>query len=909
MLTRARLLIAAPVFLGWVSLASPEYNKDIRPLLSENCFACHGPDAAHREAGLRLDVQADAFAAGKSGETAIVPGAPAKSALWQRITTTDADDIMPPSKTHKILTAAQKETLRQWIEAGAKYEVHWAFIVPKRPEVPAGINPVDHFIRRRLREVNHDLAPEADRATLLRRLSFDLTGLPPIPEELDAFRTDSAADAYERQVDRLLASPRFGEHMAAHWLDLARYSDSNGYLQDVRRTGWPWRDWVIQAFNDDMPFDQFVVEQLAGDLLPNADSAQRLATAFLRNHPISVEGGTIEAEYLNEYAADRVETVGTVFLALTMNCCRCHDHKFDPLPQADFYSLLAYFNSSTERHRDNGGTAPAYAPFITVASPLVPKGEKVGVMIMDEGKAPKPTFVLKRGLYDQADKDRPVPRRPPGVLAPPQNLPASRLGLARWLASAENPLLARVTVNRLWQRLFGTGLVASVDDFGVQGDYPSHPDLLDFLAVEFREGWQTKKLMRLIVTSATYRQSANRRPKLDGLDPENRLLGRFPRQRLTAEEIRDAALLSSGLLVEKLGGPPVKPYQPPGLWSEKANPGSTTGRFVRDTGDDLYRRSIYTFHKRTSPPPTMSIFDAPERNSCNARRAPTNTPLQALAAMNDEQHLECARVLAMRTLESNASTEARLSAMFQRVTSRRPSAKDLAALSDGLATFQARFAATPKDATALLKQGEFNNGDPTLLASATVPSGSTPDADGYAYVAIPPVTLRAHGEYLIGGQDSNAFWDSNIAGNPGVAYSTAAVASFVASRYSQGGFTKPVKPGQRDAGRWAVGNAKFSVAGSAAAPLIDFDPAQVDDPADRRGANRYVIGNLFKVGERDIQIVALGLQDADGGAFKGGQVGLWATVAPEGEPGSPELAAWMLIASTILNLDETLVRD
>ncbi|MDB4459510.1 DUF1549 domain-containing protein, partial [bacterium] len=329
-------------------LAAPSYNRDVRPILSSNCFACHGADAKHREADLRLDTQEGAHGEGESGDLAIVPGDPDVSAIWQRINTTDLDDLMPPSDSHKTITAEQKKTLRLWIEAGAKYEEHWAFIPPNSPTVPPGdaINPIDRFIQKRLAEEKLAPSPEADRETLLRRLTLDLTGLPATPDELDVFIADEELGAYERQVNRLLTSPRYGEHMAVAWLDLARYSDSNGYLHDVRRTGWPWRDWVIDVFNQDMPFDQFVVEQLAGDLIPDAKPSQVLATAFLRNHPITVEGGTIPAEYLNEYAADRVETVGTIFLGLSFNCCRCHDHKFDPLPQKDFYSLLSYFNSS-----------------------------------------------------------------------------------------------------------------------------------------------------------------------------------------------------------------------------------------------------------------------------------------------------------------------------------------------------------------------------------------------------------------------------------------------------------------------------------------------------------------------------------------------------------------------------------
>ena len=912
--------------LGFVNVAlatdesTPNFNRDIRPILSENCFACHGPDNHHREAGLRLDVQKNAWEESASGQAAIVPGDVEASALWQRINATDPDEIMPPASTHKTLTTTQKRLIRRWIEAGAKYEEHWAFTPPVPSEVPAGGgSPIDFFIRKQLAVANSSLSPAADRETLLRRLSFDLTGLPPTPEELDTFLQDTASDAYDRQVDRLLASPRFGEQLAAHWLDLARYSDSNGYLHDVLRTGWPWRDWVIHAYNSDMPFDQFTVEQLAGDLLPDAQPNQILATAFLRNHPITVEGGTLAAEYLNEYAADRVETVGTVFLGLTFNCCRCHDHKFDALPQKDFYSLLSYFNSSTEKHKADSGTAPAYQPFIEIGSPLETDGQVVGVMVMDEGEIPKPTFVLKRGQYDQPDDSQPVTRRPPGVLGPPlEGEPADRLGLARWLVSKKNPLLARVTVNRLWLNVFGRGLVESVDDFGVQGAYPSHPELLDYLAVEFQKTWRTKQLLRLIVTSQTYRQASSASPELLQADPENRLLGRFPRRRLTAEQIRDAALFTSGLLVEKLGGPPVRPYQPPGLWSEKANPGSTTGIFVRDNGDDLYRRSIYTFHKRNSPPPTMDLFDAPERNSCNALRSPTNTPLQALATMNDEQHLECAKVLARRTLELDGTTNERLVSLFRRVTGRNPSPQDLGVLTNGLSRFQSRFQSTPKDALALLQQGVYPGDGTALLASVTVPSDATADPNGYAYAAIKPVTLTANTEYFIGGEDTNAFWDADIFGAQGSAFKINPAAKLLASQYAKG-FGKPVIKGQKSAGRWAVGNAKFKLDLSAEAattfPLFDFEPAKVDDPKDRRGPLRLTIGNRFKVGDRNIQITELGLHDADGSPFKGGRVGLWAvadpavrTVIDAGmDPG--ELAAWMLIASTVLNLDETIVQD
>jgi hypothetical protein len=691
------------------------FNRDIRPILSENCFACHGFDEKKREAKLRLDTPEGALGKAESGAVVVKPGDLKGSELWTRVNSTDKDEIMPPPKSHKALAAADKEKLRRWIEAGAPFEKHWAFVPPVRPPVPEVENrksrienPIDAFIVQRLRREGLAPAMEADRERLLRRVSFDLTGLPPTPEELDAFLADQKPGAYERQVDRLLASPRYGERMAVRWLDVARYGDTNGYLHDVKRTGWPWRDWVIKSFNDDLPFDRFVIEQVAGDLLPDAKPEQVLATAFCRNHLITVEGGTIAAEYLNEYAADRVQTVGTAFLGLTFNCCRCHDHKFDPLKQEDFYGLQAYFNSITEKHAENN-KAPAYPPLIETASPLAPEGPKAKVMVMQEAPVPTPTFVLSRGQYDLPDKKRPVSRRPPGVLgAPLPGAPENRLGLAQWLVSPQNPLLARVTVNRLWQQFFGAGLVRSVDDFGMQGDYPTHPELLDWLAVEFRDGpkpWSVRHIVRQIVTSATYRQSSRIVAEVAAKDPENRLLARFPRQRLSAEEIRDQAIFAAGLLSEELGGEPVFPYQPAGLWEERANGSSNTRVYKRSDGRALYRRSLYTFWKRTAPPPLMAIFDAPDRTACAVRRTATNTPLQALAALNEEQGLESAKLLAARTLQESTATPARLTSMFRRVTGRTPAEADLGTLSRGLDTLLARYRAAPDDAAALLRQG------------------------------------------------------------------------------------------------------------------------------------------------------------------------------------------------------------
>jgi hypothetical protein len=710
-----QVVITAGLMLAELSFGAeaPLYNRDIRPILSEKCFACHGFDAKHREADLRLDTPEGAYAPTDGKLPGIKPGSPADSEVWRRIITDDKDDVMPPVDSHKILEPAEKELIRKWIEAGARYEKHWAFEIPVRPPVPAADgNPIDAFLLARLKKEGLQPSPEADKATLLRRVTLDLTGLPPTIAEIDAFLADTAPGAYERVVDRLLVTTHYGERMASQWLDLARFGDTNGYLHDVLRTGWPWRDWVIRAFAQNMPFDQFVTEQLAGDLLPGATPEQILATGFNRNHLITAEGGTIAAEYLNEYSADRAQTVGTAFMGLTMNCCRCHDHKFDPLKQEDFYSLQSYFNSTTEKHVENNKSA-AYPPLIEIASPLAPQGPKAQVMVMQEAATPTPTYVLTRGQYDQPDKNHPVVRRPPPVLGPPlAEAPVNRLGLARWLVSPADPLLARVTVNRLWQQFFATGIVKTVDDFGLQGEYPVHPELLDWLAVEFRDGngggakpWDLRHMVRLMVTSAAYRQASKVRPELAVRDPENRLLAGFSRRRLTAEEVRDQSIFAAGVMSDEAGGPPVFPYQPNGLWEERSNEGSNTKSYKQSQGAALYRRSLYTFWKRTSPPPFMTLFDAPDRTSCSVRRVPTNTPLQALAALNDEQMLECSRLLASRILKNPAPTPDRIAALFRSVTSRVPSAADLKTLSEGLDTLLARYRATPADAAALLKQG------------------------------------------------------------------------------------------------------------------------------------------------------------------------------------------------------------
>ena len=921
--------------------AAVEFNRDVRPILSDKCFQCHGPDAKTKNIPLRLDVEAEAKA------RAIVPGQPAQSELIRRITSDSKAKRMPPLYTGHSVSAAEVATLTQWIAEGAPWQAHWSFIPPRKATVPAGANAIDHFIRQRLAKQNLKPAPEASRETLLRRLTLDLTGLPPTPAELAAFLKDTSPQAYEKAVDRLLASPRFGERLAARWLDAARYADSNGYQYDGERSMWRWRDYVIESFNRNKPFDQFTVEQIAGDLLPNATREQILATGFNRNHRINTEDGIIPEEYAVEYVVDRVETTSTVFLGLTLGCARCHNHKYDPLSQQDFYRFYAFFNNvpeigrgikygnshpyipaptpaqekqlaalntqiaqlekelakhraqpaaaATDRplayrptvaldyeqqypareprvagwagiwdiddrftlsaqvrsinvpdgpivtrmadsptgkgyglHADHGKvhvhltsvyaddatrveTAPVlkagrthtitvtydgskmaagihiyvdgvavphktlnetlYRPFTnahaefpqplrigmgwgkerrfngeidqarawariltgpqiealagvgdpariarwnylenTAPAPVRESWRKLGelewqrekleaafptVMVMAERPQRRDTFLLIRGAYDKPGEK--VEPGVPGSLPPlAAGEPANRLGLARWMTSRDNPLLARVTVNRFWQMYFGTGLVKTTEDFGQQGEWPSHPELLDWLAVEFMDsGWDVKALQKRIVMSATYRQASPATPELTQLDPENRLLARGPRVRLPAEMIRDQALAAANLLVDKTGGPSVKPYQPAGLWKEIT---MQDGDYEPGKGEDLYRRSLYTFWRRTVAPPMMLNFDSAMRESCTVRENKTNTPLQALNLMNDVTFLEAARNLGALMLKEG------LNEGFRRILARAPRPAEVEILKSSLAYHRDYFSDAQK-AAEYLKQG------------------------------------------------------------------------------------------------------------------------------------------------------------------------------------------------------------
>lgn len=769
-----------------VSAAEPkvDFARDVLPILSDNCYKCHGPDDKARKADLRLDTKKDAYASG-----AFLPGNSAKSELIRRLKPEDAEELMPPAASNKKLTPQQIATLTKWVDQGAEWGTHWSFAAVKRPPVPAGAftNPIDAFISERLVREKLAFSPEADKARLLRRVTLDLTGLPPTPTEVEDFLADDSPNAYEKVVDRLLASPRYGERMAWDWLDAARYADSNGYQGDGERTMWPWRDWVVKSFNDNLPYDRFTVQQIAGDLLPKASREEILATGFNRNHMINGEGGRIAEENRIEYVFDQTEAVGTIWLGLTLTCSRCHDHKFDPLTRTDYYRLFAYFNQTPVNGGGGSGqTAPvidfgtpdmearqnaaqkAYDDAAKAIAPIEVKLREAGmiikdgkydttlpvviesalrkgfagrvdpnnddlikhyaksepeyvkklaelrklkaardaaanviprVMVMQDMPKPRDTFILTRGTYDKHESkvSAGIPAVFGGTGGP------NRLQLANWIVAPENPLTARVTVNRFWQMFFGTGLVKTTEDFGIQGERPSHPELLDWLAAEFVSSkWDVKKLVKLIVTSRTYRQASKIAPEMRERDPDNRLLARGPRYRLPSWMIRDQALAASGLMTPTFGGPSVKVYQPAGVWEE-----ATFGfkRYQPDTGEALYRRSLYVFWRRIVGP--TIFFDSANRQTCTVKTVVTNTPLHALGTLNDVTYVEAARVLAEKAMKDGGRTESmRLAFVFLRVLGRDPSEAEAAILYSALAKQRKLFAADEAAAKKLLSVGD-----------------------------------------------------------------------------------------------------------------------------------------------------------------------------------------------------------
>jgi hypothetical protein len=735
-----------------------DYRRDIRPILAANCFPCHGQDEKKRQAGLRLDVPEAAYGKSAEGHTAVVPGKPQSSALYMRITAKTALK-MPPEKSGKRLTGEEIAVLTRWIAGGARYAPHWAFQKPRRPVAPNvknarwTRNAIDFFILARLEREGLAPSPEADRYTLIRRLSLDLIGLPPTPQEGDAFAADRSPDAYEKLVDRLLASPRFGEKWARMWLDVARYADSAGYGSDPLRPNlWPYRDWVIHAFNTDLPYDRFLIEQIAGDLLPNPTQEQKVATAFHRNTMTNTEGGTDREEFRTAAVKDRSITTAQAVMGLTLGCAQCHSHKFDPITNREFYRFMAFFNQTEDNDQpDERPTMPllseaqqnrmaalkAEIATLEKTPPATPEAKAemekkrkalaeikpTNLPVMKELPTEKrrPSHVLVLGNF--LLKAEPVePGVPAAFHKMPAGAPMNRLGLAQWLVSRDNPLTARVAVNRLWAQLFGTGIVETEEDFGQQGALPSHPELLDWLAVEFMDrGWDIKGLLKLIVTSATYRQSSRVDPIVWERDPRNRLLSRYPRRRLAAENVRDQALALSGLLSDKIGGPSVFPPQPSGLWQAAFN---GERNYPTSTGEDRYRRGLYTFWRRTVPPPSLATFDAPSREICTLRRIHTNTPLQALVTLNDPAYVEMAQAMGRRIVkEGGATVDSRIRYGLRLALSRPPRDAQTAPLRTLYAQEVARYRSDPEAARKLATDplGPLPAGmDPAEMAAWTV---------------------------------------------------------------------------------------------------------------------------------------------------------------------------------------------
>ncbi|WP_282087899.1 PSD1 and planctomycete cytochrome C domain-containing protein [Aquimarina algiphila] len=707
------------------------YSFHVKPILSDKCYACHGPDEGSREAGLRFDTKDGAYVPlGENKDRfAAKPGDLENSEMIKRIYAEDTHKLMPPADSNLLLSEYEKEILKKWIEDGAQWDSHWSFKIPQKPSLPKvvntkwGNNEIDRFILKRL-EIE-DLTPSkiATKERLIRRVSFDLTGLPPTMTEIDHFINDTSSNAFEKVIDRLLNSKAYGERMALDWMEVSRYADTHGYQDDLERVMWPWRDWVIHAFNENLPYDQFVKWQLAGDQIDNATLEQIVASGFNRNHKITQEGGVIDEEYRVEYVMDRTNTTAKAFMGLTMECARCHDHKYDPLSQKEFYGMYSFFNQLKEKGQIDYGEIPepyvtldqktikTKLPFVNIPDSI----SEVKLMVMKDEKGIRKNRVLNRGLYDAPGEEVPY-TLPEQVLPFSDQYSQDRLGLAEWFFDDDNPLTARVMVNRLWQQMFGTGIVATADDFGNQGALPTHPELLDWLSVTFKEeGWDIKSMLKKMALSATYQQNSKITPELLEKDPENKLLARGSRYKLPAEAIRDNALAVSGLLVKKIGGPSVKPYQPPGLWAETTS-GVGLTEYIADKGEGLYRRSLYTFWKRTVPPPSMLTFDAASRDFCTVQRQKTSTPLQALVLMNDPQFIEAATVMAIGVLENDASDEKqKIGALFKKITSRSPDEVELDKLSEYL----------NEQRQGYVKQ-ETENIDPTVTSTLDVPENIQP---------------------------------------------------------------------------------------------------------------------------------------------------------------------------------------
>lgn len=726
-----------------------DFNFHIKPILSDRCFLCHGPDPGTRKANVRLDEEAFAFMLLDTLEDnyVIKPGHLDKSEVFKRISSESKEQLMPPPESNLSLSEYEIALIQKWIEQGAEWKTHWSYIQPERPELPKvhqtewPQNPIDYFVLKQLEVLNKTPSDKASKEKLLRKVSFDLTGLPPSPEDLEAFLADSSSNAFEKVVDQLLASETYGERLATEWMELARYAETNGIHHDFERNAWPWRDWVINAFNDNMGYDEFVTWQLAGDLFIDPTYEQKLATAFNRNHKTTQESGSIDEEFRVSYVVDRTNTFGKAFLGLTLECAQCHDHKYDAISQKNYFELYAFFNQVPEKgviksfqvspepylempkeqmemvqeyieslielEYKNGSTQDKDETYRKVWREEMEAMTKP-IMIMQDMDTIRPTYILDRGLYDSPGMEV-QPNTPERIYEFGQEYASNRLGLSEWLFSDDNPLTARVAVNRYWQMIFGRGIVDTPDDFGAQGSLPTHPELLDWLAVEFMEsGWDVKNILKIMVMSATYQQASKTDSTSLAFDPDNKWLSRGGQHRLTAEMIRDQALKISGLLSSKIGGPSVKPFQPKGLWTQVSSGGRYQRKYMVGKAEDLYRRSLYTYWKRIAPPPSMLIFDADPRGTCNVKRQSTNTPLQALVLLNDPQFLNASRALAQRMIKNGGTDPAqRITYAFQWATSRKPDAKEMEILQDLFMIEKKEFEKHPDRANAFIKDNRI----------------------------------------------------------------------------------------------------------------------------------------------------------------------------------------------------------
>ena len=697
-----RLLISL-LIINYSLLGSEEigFNKDIRPLLTDRCFSCHGPDERARKAQLRLDTFEGATK-DLGGYAAIIPGDPDNSELLLRAIHEDPDEVMPPNKS-KIpkLNHQEFNIIKKWIKSGAKYQKHWAFTPLNKPKYNSNNNLIDEFIEKRLKEENLQFSNKSDPNTLIRRVYLDLTGLLPSPKEIRSFVENNSNEAYINIVNKLLDSPHYGERWGRHWLDQARYADSHGYTSDSERQMWPFRDWVISALNEDMGFDQFTIEQIAGDLLANPTKKQIAATAFHRNTLISQEGGSDPEQFRVEATMDRVNTTGAVWLGLSLGCAQCHDHKFDPISQKEYYQMYAFYNSAEDKN-NTGPTIPISEGELFKSSQQN-DNNKVNLMVMRDRKDPRETYLLTRGDFTTPDKEAgPLnPNLISAINADETNTSKikTRLDLAKWLVDEKNPLTARVTVNRIWMRYFGKGIVETEEDFGTRGALPSHPELLDALSKYFIDsGWSMKKIHKLIVTSRTYTQSSIISPNSIKVDPNNRLLSRQSRIRLDAEIIRDAALSASGLLSKKIGGPGIRPPQPNGIYAFTQN----KKNWNTTTGEDRYRRGMYIVFFRSAPYPLFGTFDVPDFQTTCTRRPRSNTPLQALNISNDPAFIEFSQGLALRVIQSlpgeaNKMLDQRIKLAFELALSRKPNKEEFKTLKKYASDFINNLAPTDRD--------------------------------------------------------------------------------------------------------------------------------------------------------------------------------------------------------------------